>query len=112
MPIPIKIEVDAEVQLPTTREVCTTTTHVAASISVEPCMPCCRTLLISIAFPNVKLHAVSTCGTAGFWTLAIAIIIVRCVWMIWRDGVKIVVHTPFGTTVVNIELDISTKEIE
>jgi hypothetical protein len=76
MPISIGIKVDTEVHLPTTRKMRTTTAHVTASIPVEPCVPCGRTLLISVAFPNVKLHAISARGTAGFWALAIAIVIV------------------------------------
>jgi len=112
MPIPIEVKVDTEAHPTTTRMVRTTTPHIAASIPVEPCMPCCGTLLISVAFPNVELHAIGASGTAGFWALTITVVIVGVIWMIRRDGVKVVVHTPLGTTVVEVKLQIPTKHIE
>ena len=90
----------------------TTAALVTAAIVIEPSVPRSGQILRAVGLVNVHLHAIYAKWTAGLRTLPITVIVAVGVWMIWADGVEIVVHTPFGTTVVNIELDISTKEIE
>lgn len=112
MPIARGIKVHLDVELATLLCNGTAATHVTTSITVEPSVPGGGTLLVAVAFPDVQLHAVGSCRAAGFRSLAIAVVVVGGVRMIWRNGVEVIVDTPFRATVVKVELDVSTKHIE
>jgi hypothetical protein len=99
-------------ELPTNVHTSTTSALVTATVVIEPSVPSSGQILSTICLINIHLHTIYAKWTAGFRTLPITVIVAVGVRMVWADGVEIVVHTPFGTTVVNIELDISTKEIE
>jgi hypothetical protein len=108
----ILAKLSLHVELPTNVHTSTTSALVTATIVIEPSVPCSGQILRTIGLVNVHLHAIYAQRTAGLRTLPITVIVAVGVRMVWADGVEIVVHTPFGTTVVNIALDISTKEIE
>jgi hypothetical protein len=108
----ILAKLSLHVELPTNVHSSTTSALVTATVVIEPSVPSSCQVLSTIRLIDVHLHAVNSDRTAGFWTLPVTIIVAVGVGMVWADGVEIVVHTPFGTTVINIELDISTKEIE
>jgi hypothetical protein len=108
----ILAKLSLHVELPTNVHTSTTSALVTATVVIEPSVPSCCQVLSTICLVNVHLHAVYAKWTAGFWTLPITVIVAIGVRVVWADGVEVVVHTPFGTTVINIELDVSTKEIE
>jgi glycyl-tRNA synthetase alpha subunit len=108
----ILAKLSLHVELPTNVHSSTTSALVTATVVIEPSVPSSCQVLSTIRLIDIHLHAVDTEWAAGFWTLPITVIVAVGVRMVWADGVEIIVHTPFGTTVVNIELDISTKEIE
>lgn len=105
VPVAALVKIDPEVHLSSTRVRSGTTSHVATAIFIEPRVPSRGTVLVAIALPNVELHAVGACRAAGCRALAVAVIVVRCVWMVWGDGIEVVVDAPFGSTVVIIELN-------
>jgi hypothetical protein len=82
-------------ELPTNVHASTTSTLVATAIVVEPSVPSCCQVLGTVSLVNVHLHAVDAKRTAGVWTLTVTIVVSIGVWVIWTDGVEVVVDTPF-----------------
>jgi hypothetical protein len=99
-------------ELSTNVHTSTTPTLVTATIMIEPCVPSGCQILGPVRLVDVHLHAVYAKWTAGFWTLPITVIISVGVWMVWTDGVEVVVDTPFRTSIVNVKLHISAEEVE
>jgi len=99
-------------ELPTNVHTSTTSTLVTATIVIEPGVPSGCQVLGPVGLVNVHLHAVNAKWTAGIWALPIAVVVSVGVRMIWTDSVKVVVYTPFGTSIVDIKFHVSTQEIE
>ena len=85
---------------------------VTATVMIEPSVPSGCQILRPICFVDVHLHAIDTKRAAGFRTLPITVVVSIGVWMVWTNGVEVVVDTPFRTPIVHIKLHISAKEVE
>jgi hypothetical protein len=78
---------------------------------VEPCVPGGGQVLPSVGLVDVHFHAVNAQRAACIRALAITIVIIGLIGVVRADGVKIVVHAPLRSRILNIELHIPAQQI-
>jgi len=91
---------------------CTTAALITTAIMVKPRVPRGGQILGTVGLVDIHLHAVYAKWTAGLWTLPVTVVVPVGVRVIRADGVEIVVDSPFGTAIVDVEFNVSTQEVE